>query len=67
MIHGIKHLFERNYIENYLGDLLSMQELIGIISCVLLMHIREKTNHLDVIMAAAVGFVHYQQIQQQNN
>ena len=40
-----------------------MQELIGITACVLLMNTKEKINHLAVMMAEAVGAVHYQQIQ----
>ena len=44
-----------------------MQELIGIISCVLLISMKDKINHLAVMMAAAVGVVPYQQIQQQKH
>ena len=67
MIHGIKHLFERNYIENYLGDLLSMQELIGVISYVLLTHKKYKINNIAVMMEEAMGFIKYQKIQQQKH
>ena len=67
MVHGITHLFARNYIENYLRYLLEMQELIRIISCVILMHMKDKINHLAVMMEAAVGVVRYQQIKQQKH
>ena len=40
-----------------------MEELVGLISCVLLMHMEDIINHLDFMMAAEVGNVHYQQIQ----
>ena len=49
-----------------LKDLLEMQELTDIISCVLLMHMKKLINHL-VMMEAAVGVVHYHQIQQQKH
>ena len=38
VVPGITHLFVRNYMEMCLKDLLEMQELKDIISCVLLMH-----------------------------
>ena len=44
-----------------------MQDLIDIISCVLWISIKDIINHLDVIMEAAVGIVHYQQRQQQKH
>ena len=50
-------------MENCLRDLLEIQDLKDIISCVLLMHMKKSINNL-VMMAAEVGVVHYQQIQQ---
>ena len=44
-----------------------MQELTDIISCVLLMHMKQSTNHLALMMAAEFGVFHYQQIQQQKH
>ena len=43
MVPGITYLFVKNYMENGLKNLLEMQELTYIISCVLLMHM-EKYN-----------------------
>ena len=40
---------------------------MGIISCVLLMHMKEEINHLSLMMVAAVGVVDYQNIQQQKH
>ena len=54
-----------NYMEMCLSDLLEMKDLTYIISCVLLMHMKKSINNI-VIMEAAVGVVHYHQIQQQN-
>ena len=51
----------------HLRHLLKIQELIGIISCVILMHMKEIINHLVVMMSAAVGIVRYQEIQQQKH
>ena len=47
-------------------DLLEMKELIDIISCVLLMHMKKRINNV-VMMAAAVGVAHYHQVQQQKH
>ena len=44
-----------------------MLELTDIVSCVLLMHMKKSTKHLDVDMEAAVGVVHYQQTHRQNH
>ena len=53
----ITHIFVRNYMEICLRDLLEMQELIDIISCVLLMHMKNSINNI-VVMAAEVGVFH---------
>ena len=57
---------QKNYMEKCLRGLLEMQELKYIISCVLLMNMKNSINHL-VMMAAAVGVVHCHQIQQQKH
>ena len=56
------HLFVNNYMETCLMNLLETQELIDIISCVILMH-KEKRIHQNMIMEAAVVVIHYHQIQ----
>ena len=66
MVPGKTHIFVRNYMDKYLRDLLEMQELTDIISCALLMHMKNRIHHL-VMVATAVGFVHYHNIQQQKN
>ena len=66
MVHGITYLFVRNYIEKCLRDLSEIQELIDIILCVPLMHIKKSINNL-VMMTVVVGVFHYQQIQQQKH
>ena len=43
-----------------------MQELTDIISCVILMHLKNSIHHL-VMMEAVVGVFHYHQIQQQKH
>ena len=59
-------IFSINYIENYLRDLLEMHKMTDIISCVLFIHMKKSIIHL-VMIAAAVGVVHYHQIQQQEH
>ena len=44
-----------------------MQELIGVISCFLLIHMKDQINHLAVMMEAEVGVVQYQKLQQKNH
>ena len=63
VVPGITYIFVRNYMEMFLKDLLEIQELTDIMSCVLLMHMKKSINNL-VMMAAAVGVVHYHKIQQ---
>ena len=53
-------------MEKSLKSLLETQEITDIISCVILMHMKNIINNL-VMMEAAVGVVHYCQIQQQNH
>ena len=53
----------KNLHGNCLRDLLEIQELTDIISCVLLMHMKNSINHL-VMMLDSVGVFHYHQIQQ---
>ena len=53
-------------MENCLRDLLEMQEITDIIPCVLLIQIKKIINHI-VMMKAALGVVHYHQIQQQKH
>ena len=66
VVPGITNLFVRNYMEKCLRDLLEIQKLTDIISCVLLLHMKNSIDRL-VVMAAAVGVVHYHQIQQQEH
>ena len=66
IVPGITHIFVRNYTENCLRDLLEIQELTDIISCVLLIHIK-KSIHNIVVMASEVGVVQYHQIQHQKH
>ena len=66
VVPGIKHLFVRNYMEICLRDLLEMKELTDIISYVILMHMKKSITCL-VIMAVAVGVVHYHKIKQQKH
>ena len=63
VVHGITHIFVSNYMGKCLRDLLEMQELTDIISCVLLIHMKNRINNI-VMMAATVGVVRYHQIQQ---
>ena len=62
--------YNKSICENLHGRVFEVfiktQELTDIISCVILTQIEKNTNQL-VIMAAAVGIVHYQQIQQQKH
>ena len=44
-----------------------MKELKDIISCVILMHMKDSINNLAVMMSAEVGIVHCQQLQRQKN
>ena len=66
VVPGITHIFVRIYMENCLSDLLEIQEITDIISCVILMHMKKSINNI-VIMSEAVGVVHYHQIQQQKH
>ena len=66
VVPGITHLFVRFYVEKCLRDLLEMQELKDIISCVLLMHMKNSINNF-VIMEEAVGVVHYHKTQEQKD
>ena len=66
VVHDITHLFVRNYMEKCLRYLLEKQELTDIISCVLLMHMKNRINHL-AMMVAAMGIIHYPKIQQQKH
>ena len=54
MVPGIILLFVRNFMKTCLSDLLQMQELTDIISCVLLMHMKNSINNI-LMMAEAVG------------
>ena len=47
MFPDITHLFVKNYMENCLKNLLEMQELTDIISCVILMHMKNNTLEHD--------------------
>ena len=53
-------------METCLKDLLEIQELTYIISCVILMHMKNSIHHI-LMMAETVGVVHYHQIQQQKD
>ena len=66
MVPGIIHIFVRNYMDKFLGDLLEMQELADIISCVLLMSKKKSIYNL-VMMAEAAGVIHYHKIQQKEH
>ena len=47
VVPGITHLFVRNHMEICLKDLLEMQELTDIISCVILMHMKNNLSDHD--------------------
>ena len=66
VVHVITHIFVRNEMEMCLRDLLEMQELTDIISCVPLMNMEKSINNI-LMMAAAVGVFHYHKTQQQKH
>ena len=56
----------KNYMEQCWKNLLEMQELTDIISCVLLMHMKNIIHYI-LMMVAAVLVMHYNQIKQQKH
>ena len=66
MVPGITHIFVKNYMKYYLKNLLEVQELKDIISCVLLIHMKYIIRH-NFMMASAVLVIHSHQIQKQNH
>ena len=66
MFPGITHIFVQNYTEQCLINILEMQELTDKIICVLLMHMRNNSQIM-FMMVAAVVLIHFPQIRQQKH
>ena len=58
MVPDITHIFVQNYMEQYLKNILGMQEITDITLRILLVHMRNNSHHLLMIVAAAV-LMHY--------
>ena len=56
----------KNYMKTCLKNLLEMQELTDIISCVIFMHMK-KLIHQNTMMEAAVVVIHYHKIKKQKH
>ena len=60
MVPGITHIFVKNYTEQCLKNILEMQELTDIISCVILIHTRNSSNNILMTVLSMVVTRYYQ-------
>ena len=60
MVPGITNIFVKNYMEQCLDNILEMGELTDIISCVLLMHMENRSHHMLMSVVAVMVMFHHQ-------